>query len=55
MQQNHMIEGTGLGLSITRSIVALHHGEVKAYSKLGEGTTFVIRIPLHYVGEEGEE
>ena len=47
--------GTGLGLSITRSIVALHHGEVKAYSKLGEGTTFVIRIPLHYVGEEGEE
>ena len=47
--------GTGLGLSITRSIVAMHHGEVKAYSKLGEGTTFVIRIPLHYVGEEGEE
>ena len=46
--------GTGLGLAITKSIVTLHHGEVKVYSKLGEGTTFVIRIPLHYISEEEE-
>ena len=47
--------GTGLGLSITRSIVNLHHGEIKVYSKMGEGTTFVIRIPLHYIEEEESE
>ena len=46
--------GTGLGLSITKGIVALHHGEVKVYSKPGEGTTFVVRIPLHYISEEEE-
>ena len=46
--------GTGLGLAITKSIVSLHHGEVKVYSKMGEGTTFVVRIPLHYISEEQE-
>jgi len=40
--------GTGLGLSITKQIVSLHHGHIRAYSKLGDGTTFVIRIPLVY-------
>ncbi len=47
--------GTGLGLSISKSIVTLHHGEIRAYSKYGEGTTFVIRIPLHYVSEKEEQ
>ena len=40
--------GTGLGLSITRNVVLLHHGNLKVYSKPGEGTTFTMRIPLHY-------
>ena len=44
--------GTGLGLPIARSIISLHHGDIKAYSKMGEGTTFVVRIPLHYIPEE---
>ena len=44
--------GTGLGLSIAKGIVGLHHGEIKVYSKPGEGTTFVVRIPLHYISEE---
>lgn len=44
--------GTGLGLAISKSIVSLHHGEIKVYSKMGEGTTFVVRIPLHYISEE---
>ncbi|MCD8329974.1 MAG: ATP-binding protein [Lachnospiraceae bacterium] len=43
--------GTGLGLSITKSIVALHHGAIRVYSKMGEGTTFVVRIPLNYIKE----
>lgn len=43
------IGGTGLGLSIARSAVVMHRGAIKAYSQLGEGTTFTVRIPLTYV------
>lgn len=42
--------GTGLGLSITRNVVLLHKGSIRVHSKLGEGTTFLVRIPLNYVG-----
>ena len=40
--------GTGLGLSITHNAVSMHHGTIKLHSKLGEGTTFTVRIPLTY-------
>jgi signal transduction histidine kinase len=43
--------GTGLGLAITKSIILLHNGVIKVYSKEGEGTTFNVRIPLNYVNE----
>ena len=37
--------GTGLGLSIVKHIVQLHGGSVRAESKLGAGSTFIIRLP----------
>jgi signal transduction histidine kinase len=40
--------GTGLGLAITQNAVLMHNGEIRLYSKLGEGTTFTVRIPLKY-------
>ena len=40
------IEGTGLGLAIARSSIVLHRGIVKVNSKVGVGTTFMVRIPL---------
>ena len=43
--------GTGLGLAITKTVIQLHHGAVKVHSKMQEGTTFVVRIPLKYVKE----
>ncbi|SDZ87383.1 Signal transduction histidine kinase [Pseudobutyrivibrio sp. ACV-2] len=46
------IGGTGLGLAITKSAIAMHNGEVKVRSKLGEGTTFDVRIPLNYIEKE---
>lgn len=43
------IGGTGLGLAITRSAVLMHRGSIKLTSVEGEGTTFVVRIPLNYI------
>lgn len=40
--------GTGLGLAITKNIVARHKGMIKVSSKEGEGTSFLVRIPLTY-------
>lgn len=40
------IGGTGLGLAITRSAVLLHRGSIKVDSVEGEGTTFIVKIPL---------
>ncbi|HEV8701118.1 MAG TPA: ATP-binding protein [Candidatus Polarisedimenticolia bacterium] len=39
-------KGTGLGLSVSYGIVKEHKGEIGVESRIGEGTTFTIRIPL---------
>ncbi len=40
-------EGTGLGLSLTYDIIAKqHNGTINVESKEGEGTTFIITLPL---------
>ena len=46
--------GTGLGLSITKSAIMMHKGTIKVYSKENEGSTFSVRIPLHYSTAGGE-
>jgi two-component system sensor histidine kinase ResE len=38
--------GTGLGLAIVKNIVESHHGYISAASKLSEGTTFTLRLPV---------
>lgn len=44
-------EGTGLGLSITYNTIKKHNGCVSVESKLGEGTVFIITIPIKYHNE----
>jgi cell cycle sensor histidine kinase DivJ len=46
-QRRH--EGTGLGLSIVKSLVGLHSGELTVQSKVDEGTTVTVALPLAFV------
>lgn len=39
-------KGTGLGLAIVKSIIEQHSGTVQVESRLGEGSTFLMSIPL---------
>jgi cell cycle sensor histidine kinase DivJ len=43
-QRRH--EGTGLGLSIVKKLVSLHGGDLTFASKLDEGTTVTVALPL---------
>jgi signal transduction histidine kinase len=40
------IEGAGLGLSLVQWIAAQHHGAVTVESRLGEGSTFTVTLPM---------
>ncbi|MEO6329836.1 MAG: ATP-binding protein [Ginsengibacter sp.] len=39
-------EGTGLGLSLSYDIIKAHSGEIKVQAKEGEGTEFIIQLPV---------
>lgn len=51
--------GTGLGLSISHGIIMEHGGTISVQSKVGEGTTFVIELPITSsdgpIGELGKQ
>ena len=38
--------GTGLGLAVSYGIIERHSGRLEVYSEPGQGSTFVIRLPI---------
>ncbi|MEL7532011.1 MAG: ATP-binding protein, partial [Bacteroidota bacterium] len=51
---NRKFGGTGLGLTISRELAEAHGGTIRAESKLGEGSRFIVEIPylLHAQASE---
>ncbi len=43
---NRLYQGTGLGLSVTKKFVELMNGKISVSSKLNEGTTFTVLLPV---------
>ncbi len=48
-------KGMGLGLPICKRIVEAHHGKILVESKVREGTTFTIKLPIEPRIDGGEE
>ena len=44
------IGGTGLGLAIARGSILMHNGAIKAESTAGEGSRFIIKVPIRREG-----
>lgn len=43
-----LIAGTGLGLSICKGIIESHGGQIEVTSRLGQGSSFAVRLPLDH-------
>ncbi|MBK8987995.1 MAG: HAMP domain-containing protein [Chloroflexi bacterium] len=39
--------GSGLGLAIVRELVEAHQGTIRPYSQVGQGTAFLVRLPVY--------
>ncbi len=48
-------EGTGLGLAIARKIISILGGNISVKSKLGEGTEFIINLPVEMQSDQASE
>lgn len=46
------VEGTGLGMGIVKKLVDLMEGSIELHSKMGEGSTFCVRIPCRIASLE---
>jgi two-component system CheB/CheR fusion protein len=47
-------EGSGIGLSLVKSFVELHKGNISVSSKYGEGSEFIITLPVSTVPDDTE-
>ena len=47
LPENLLNQGSGIGLSITHEFVKMHGGEIKVESEPGNGSCFIVRIPIN--------
>jgi signal transduction histidine kinase len=52
LHHNTEFQGTGIGLALCKKIVEQHKGFISARSKINEGSTFIISLPIHQQKEE---
>jgi two-component system NtrC family sensor kinase len=45
--KTNSVKGVGLGLSVCYGFIQDHGGDIKVESRLGEGTTFTISLPVY--------
>lgn len=50
LHSTEKFEGTGIGLAITKKIIERHNGEIEVHSVEGEGTRFIISLPVEQNG-----
>lgn len=48
LHHNSEFQGTGIGLALCKKIVEQHKGFISARSKINEGSTFIISLPIHH-------
>ena len=41
-------QGTGLGMSISYRVIKEHNGDIRLKTKVGEGSTFIITLPIQF-------
>ena len=51
LHARNKFKGTGMGLAICRKITELHRGKIVAYSTPGEGSTFIVTLPMRQTDE----
>ncbi len=50
--QHRPKEGSGIGLSLVKALVEAHNGKISVRSKSGEGSEFIIELPVMTIEEE---
>ncbi len=46
LHSSHEYQGSGVGLSICKKIIERHNGNIKAESTPGEGSKFIVELPV---------
>ena len=51
LHHNSEFQGTGIGLALCKKIVEQHKGYISARSKINEGSTFIVSLPVQHFQE----